>query len=794
MMLDLQAPLKVLLIDDDRDDYLITRDLLEELGQTNFSLSWSAEFGEGLTELQSSKYDVCLLDYRLGVSDGLELLERAQMSGCVTPFIFLTGRGDPYIERRALTAGAADYLVKAELDADRLARAIRHSIERSRTFAALRQREHQYRSLFDNALDAILLLDDDGNCIDANAAALDLFGMSRAVLTRGKLREYLKNPPDLDKSWCAFLASGRDGGTWDVRTPAGEVRSVEYRSTANIIQGRHLSVLRDVTERRRAADTHMRLAALLEATVDAITGVNLDGNIDYWSPSAERTYGYHSAEVLGRPLNLLFAPDRHAEVEELIRVMLRGETLQHFETNLLRKDGRELAASLSMSTVRRGAAIAGMSLVARDITHQRNMEAQLVLSDRMASIGVLAAGVGHEVNNPLTAVIATAEFMSEGVDELLTGVSAAPSVEACRCLVRSSVMGLKQHIKESLHAAGRIRRIVRDLKLFSRADEQQLGPVDIHTVIENSLGLAENDLRHRAMVVRDFATVPPVQGNEARLGQVFLNLFTNAAHALVDGDARRNELRISTRVSADGNVVAEVRDSGAGMSEEVRKRVFEPFFTTKPLGSGTGLGLAICKRIIDDLRGTIDVESTEAEGTLFRITLPPARSRSTRPAPSLPPVQPARARILVIDDDESVLAAIERTLRRDYDVWCCSKARDALTLVESAEHFALIVCDLMMPEMTGIDFHEQLKERHPSVADRVVFLTGGAFTTRAAAFMESLDARCMEKPYDASELRAFVSRHIRRILEANRTSTQQATRVATDPQRAGARAESSSAG
>jgi CheY-like chemotaxis protein len=290
--------------------------------------------------------------------------------------------------------------------------------------------------------------------------------------------------------------------------------------------------------------------------------------------------------------------------------------------------------------------------------------------------------------------------------------------------------------------------------------------VDLRRVLKSSINLASSQIRHRARLQTDLSPAPTVRANERRLSQVFVNLLVNAAQAIPDGSAQRNEIRIALHTDEAGRAVVEVRDTGTGIAPEHLPRLFDPFFTTKPVGEGTGLGLAICHGIVSSLGGELSVESQLGLGSTFRVTLPAATTldaeAQTSERASLKAGSPSaqsptrRARILVIDDDPHVGNAVRETLAREHDVVALTSASEALRRLEGGESFDLILCDLMMPVMTGVDLHEILRRARPELAARMVFLTGGAFTARARTFLAEVPNPRLEKPFDPKSLRSFV--------------------------------------
>jgi signal transduction histidine kinase len=384
---------------------------------------------------------------------------------------------------------------------------------------------------------------------------------------------------------------------------------------------------------------------------------------------------------------------------------------------------------------------------------RRRIEEQLMISDRMASMGTLAAGVAHEINNPLASVMANLELAANSLADLTA--RQGPSPDAAN---------IEEELQDAREGAERIRNIIRDLKIFSRSGEDRKGLVDVQRVLESTTRMAWNEIRHRARLVKNYSAVPLVEASEAQLGQLFLNLVVNAAQAIPEGDADNNEVRVSVGEDAGGMVVVEVSDTGSGIPREVQEHVFRPFFTTKPIGVGTGLGLAICHQIVVGLDGRIEYETEMGQGTAFRVYLPPARVEARevpRPENLAELVARRRGRVLVVDDEPLITRTVQRALSKDHDILALSSAEDALAHISSGERFDVILCDLMMPQMTGMDLHSELLRIAKDQAARMIFLTGGAFTPRARAFIDGTRNKLIEKPFDAIHLRAIINAQVR---------------------------------
>jgi CheY-like chemotaxis protein/two-component sensor histidine kinase len=367
----------------------------------------------------------------------------------------------------------------------------------------------------------------------------------------------------------------------------------------------------------------------------------------------------------------------------------------------------------------------------------------------MASVGTLAAGVAHEINNPLAYVTANIDMIVERLDD--PGVRNSEQELA-------EVLEMAEDVRDG---AERIRKIVLGLKTFSHAGEERLAVIEVQPLIERAIDMTINEVRHRARLVKDFGTTPLVEADESRLGQVIINLLVNASQAIPDGDVAANEVRVVTSTDEQGRAVIEVRDTGVGIPEESISRVFNPFFTTKPVGVGTGLGLSICHNIVAGLGGFLTVTSEEGRGSTFRIVLPAAMALSQKmPTEVAPPpvAEVERAAVLVVDDEPSIGRVLRRVLS-EHDVTAVTSAHEGLDLLESGLQFDIIFSDLMMPEMSGMDFYEEIAQRFPALLERVVFVSGGAFTPRANEFLERVPNELVDKPFAQETVRALVRRY-----------------------------------
>lgn len=388
----------------------------------------------------------------------------------------------------------------------------------------------------------------------------------------------------------------------------------------------------------------------------------------------------------------------------------------------------------------------------QDITEQKQLEAQLVFVSRMTAVGMLGAGVAHEINNPLASVSTSIEVATQQVVDLAETVG--PNM-------RAQLEDVREVLGEAKQAALRIRNIVRDLSAFGQLGTER-GPVDVRPLVDGAIKLVWNEIRHRARLVKSYDEIPLVDANENQLCQVFVNVLLNAAQAIGEGDVEHNEIHVTTRAASGGAVSIEITDTGGGIAAEHLPRIFEPFFTTKPIGSALGLGLSTAHAIISGFGGTLEVVSELGRGSRFRIVLPAVRRSEPKLDARRERARTNRdGRVLVVDDELTLLRNIERSLTKYHDVVAVERAAEALELIAAGERFDAIVCDLMMPEMTGMQLFGELQRIAPDQAERTIFITGGAFSTAAREFLERVPNPRLEKPFEIRQLRTVIKSIVR---------------------------------
>lgn len=516
------------------------------------------------------------------------------------------------------------------------------------------------------------------------------------------------------------------------------------------------------------AASRARLKALLDYAPSHVIEVDRDGVVRY----VNHTHHYPRERIVGRSWLLTIPEHERPRLAALMREVIEGGTSSSYEVEVELPSGAtamyqaqvgplrgprwqstgdldateqgatEQCATGQCATGQCAEEIVGAVIISHDVTETRRLQLELDTGRRLATMGMLAAGVAHEINNPLSSVISN---LAHVCTQLARGGDAAVSARE-----------IGEALDDARGGAERIRDIAKDLKTLARPALEANQAVDVRRVFESSLRLASHEVRRRATVVRRFAAVPPVLASEGRLGQVLLNLVINAAQALPEGGADVHEIRVGARVAADGFVCLEVEDTGPGIPDDVRRKLFTPFFTTKGVGVGTGLGLAICDRIVRGFGGRIEVESAPGRGACFRVLVPPA-PMVTPPvvAPVLSAATAVGRRVLVIDDEPFIGRSIKRALER-HEVRATTNARDALALIEGGERFQVVLCDIVMPVMSAPAFVEELRVHAPDQLERVVLMTAGGLAPPLQSWLDQCGLRLMEKPFSPARLHEIV--------------------------------------
>ena len=604
------APLRILVVEDDEDDYVLVRDLLSESDESRFHLEWVADYDAGLRAIEHNQHDVYLLDYRLGERNGLELLREAQANGCKGPMILLTGQGDYAVDLAAMQAGAADFLVKGRFDAALLERSIRYGIERHRAEGILRQ----------------------------------------------------------------------------------------------------------------------QLAAI-NTSMDGMSILNENGEFYYINDAMVGMFGYDRAELVGKPWQVLYDLEEVSRFEKDIMPVLWREGRWRGEAVGKRRDGSSFPQEVSMNTIEGG----GLVCIDRDITERKKAEERIQESGRLASIGELAAGVAHEINNPLTSVL--------GFTQLI--------------LQEEVPKQLRDDLEKIRSEAQRAGKIVHNLLSFARKHKPEQQRLDLTSILERALELKSFDFKNgNIQLKRELSPdLPSTMVDEHQLVQVIMNLLTNAEQAMNNYQGR-GQLIVRTGHTAD-RIRLSISDDGPGIHQESLAKIFEPFYTTKEVGAGTGLGLSICYGIIQQHGGDIWAESVPGQGTTFHIELPITSPLEEESGPS-----PTK-HILVVDDEPHIRDLLARSLARErYTVDLAENGEEAWRKVQDISYDCIIM-DLKMPGMSGPELFQHIKEYDQELAEKAIFITGDLVSPDTLEFVVTASNPTLTKPFDLEEIRL----HIRTAVE-----------------------------
>ena len=463
----------------------------------------------------------------------------------------------------------------------------------------------------------LLSVRSDGTLIAYNQQFAHLCALPERGLERGTLAElveWLRQQRDELSLAISKLLSSDSGSSGEVTSSDG--RTLEWQKKGISGDRGYVLAIANVSEARQMAAALIDAAGwlrMLEAHTDgALLELDADASIvGLWGPSRQ-FFDAPDAALQGKTLAEVIGGREGAALHARIRLVLTSGIRQDYEC-CVDVGGAQRVLSMSAALMP-GAeeAPSRVTVMIRDVTERAHMQSKLLQVERLASVGLLAAGVAHEINNPLAYVLLNLENVRSRIELLAGGQQDALLAE------------LGTALDMSIEGASRVQAIVRDLKRFSRSDDEQRLPVDVHRSLDFAIAMAEPELQRRAKLVRAYGPLPAVSASEARLSQIFLNLIINAAHALPEAGRGRGEVRVVTRTDPSGQAVIEVHDTGQGMSTAALRHVFEPFYTTKPPGLGTGLGLTICHDLVRALGGRIEVESTEGCGSVFRVLLPPA--------------------------------------------------------------------------------------------------------------------------------------------------------------------------
>ncbi|PMB12566.1 hybrid sensor histidine kinase/response regulator [Fischerella thermalis CCMEE 5282] len=614
--------IRVLLIDDDEDDYILTRDWFKEFQVASCTLEWVNNYQAGRNAIASGQYDVYLVDYRLGDGNGLELLREAIAHGCTAPIIFLTGQGDREIDIEAMKAGAADYLEKSQLAAPLLERSIRYALER-------KQNEQ-------------------------------------------KIREQ---------------------------------------------------------------------AALLDVATDAIFVQDLDGKILFWNKAAEHLYKWKKEEAIGKKALELWQEKDLSKLQAALSILMKNRAWEG-ELQQITKTGQEITVESRWTLVKDFDNTTQCFLVVNtDITQKKLLESQFLRAQRLESIGTLASGIAHDLNNVLAPILMTAQLLESQLDD-------ERSKRLLPILISNAKRGanlVKQVLSFTRGMEGdrtllQLKHIVREIQQVIR--ETFPKSIDVSTSIPPSLWT--------------------IYGDATQLHQVLMNLCVNARDAMPNGGTLticaenflvdENYARMHLDAQVGAYVAITVADTGVGIAPEIIDRIFEPFYTTKEFGKGTGLGLSTVLGIVKSHGGFVSVYSEIGKGSQFKVFLPAQQTPESLEEPEKELPTGNGELILVVDDEDSIRDITKTSLEtHNYKAITASDGIEAIALyAEHRDEISVVLTDMLMPSMDGLTTIRTLKKINPNV--KIIAVSGLASTEKVNAAADIGVKAFLSKPYTAKQL------------------------------------------
>ncbi len=616
------------------------------------------------------------------------------------------------------------------------------------------ERELSLRAeLLDNANDAIFMHTLDGEFIYVNTTACQSLGYSKDELLKVDLSAITAPGVGAETQWKQLLEKGqaafesaqlrKDGSVMAVEVHA---RSIEVGNDKSI-----LSVVRDITERKKAEEdlrkSEMKYSALVERSNDGIV-ILQGGSLIFTNAKILEMAGFSAEEIAGKSFIDFVSPEYRELVADRYKRRASGEKVpDSYEIELIAKDGSKIPVEISASIISYEEKPADMVII-RDITERkkasderRELEKRVQLSDRLASIGEMASGIAHEINNPLTSVVGFSELLLEKdlPDDIREGVGII------------------------YDGSQRVVDIVKGRLTFAHQHKSVRNRTDFNEIIKSTLTLRRYSLETGNIKVNTSldAELPWTVVDAGQLQQVFMNIIVNAETEMKKAHGR-GKLTIKTE-QAGNNIRISFADDGPGIAKENIGKVFDPFFTTKEVGEGTGLGLSLSYGIIREHKGRIYAESEAGEGATFIIELPILAEEEEKIA-QVEAVEedgkPHGGRILVVDDEPAILTFLKKVLVGEgYDVVTAGSGKEALEKIRS-EEYGLILSDIKMPGLSGVELYDEIGKTAPSLQKRIMFITGDVISADTKEFLKRARAPYVTKPFDIAGLK----REVRRVL------------------------------
>lgn len=746
--------LHVLLVEDNAEYSAYITDALS-VSDGSFRTTTAGSVRDAIAHLARGGIDVVLLDLSLPDSEGLETLHRVHRGAAGAPVVVLSGLLDPTLAVAAVQAGAQDYLVKSEIGTGGISRVIRYAIERRAADLRLRERDAHYRSIVESSFDAVISMD-AGGVTEFNPKAEEMFGRRRANVMgkdftdlivpermraahREGVRRQLADPDTaITRQRLELIGLRADGSEFPLELTLSKQPSDRGPVCTAFI--------RDLSERNRAASRIAEQASLLDQARDAILVRDLEHRVTYYNKSAERLYVWTADDVMGRSARERFFPDP-AIFDEAMRTLLQQGDWQG-ELSVAGRDGATLTVESRWTLMRDAAGLPSAVLVIdTDITERKEFERRFLRAQRMESLGTLAGGIAHDLNNMLAPVLMSIELLKDNpADEERDQILATVEMSARRGadMVRQ-VLSFARGV-EGDRAAVDVARLLKEVEKF--ANDTFMKNIRVRTTVDEGI---------------------TVLGDTTQLHQVMINLCVNARDAMPQGGILtlsagaeavvQRQTDLDPAVTPGDYVVIRVTDTGTGIPPPVLDRMFEPFFTSKDTGKGTGLGLSTTLAIVKSHGGFLRVETAVGRGSTFIVCLPALAERSTPAAtPARMTARGAGELVLVVDDEDAILRMTTLVLKSfGYRVLAAASGDEAVRLfTQHRSEIKVLFTDMTMPGMDGGTLIQKVRAIDPGVRVIAASGLGANEASRVAGVM-----RFLAKPYTADSMLKAVTDVVR---------------------------------
>jgi two-component system, cell cycle sensor histidine kinase and response regulator CckA len=738
--------LKVLLIEDNPGDVCLLREFLSDVSSFQFQLTPVAFLRDALNCVEKESFDVILLDLSLPDSQGLETFVKIRDRVPSIPIIVLTGIDDETLALRAMQQGAQDYLLKGQVNGDLLVRCMRYAIERQRSEAALRHSEERFRVALKNSPIVVFTQDKELRYTWIYNATVgfndgDVLGKQDFDILSDEDAQRLQ---DIKQRVLITGVGTRDEVS--INTDNGlryyDLTVEPLRNESHEVVGITCASI-DISDRKLTEDKIHQQAALLDVATDAILVRDLENQILFWNKGAENIYGWQAREVYQKNASEILYKETPPEVETaLLTVISKGKW--QGELHKITKNGQNILVESRWTLVcDRDGKPQSILTVDTDITEKKQLEYQFFRTQRLESIGTLASGIAHDLNNILTPILITAQMLPLKFPE-----------------VDERDMQMFEILEES---AKRGAELVKQVLSFARGVEGKRISLQIRHLIRDIAKILKETFPKSINICVDIPScLWMVSGDTTQLHQVLMNLCVNARDAMPEGGTLsiigenvaidENYVRMNLEAKVGAYTVISITDTGSGIAPEIQERIFEPFFTTKELGKGTGLGLSTVIGIIKSHGGFITVYSEIGSGSTFKIHLPATEITETELEPDLKPLAGNGELILVVEDETYIQEITKASLEsQNYRTLIASDGIEAIALyAQQMNEISVVLMDMMLPLMDGITAIRTLKKINPNVN---IIATSGLISNRKLADISSTGVKhFLPKPYTIKEL------------------------------------------